>query len=127
MRLTTQQSYELLAKHGSYITEICDACGKGIGPIRFTRRGDSGVWCSRECQGDGERLAIRKGGRPREYESGAQRQRAYRERLGCYETPSKIARNKGVADTKNGSLALPLTRPFSALEMGSSESEGARV
>jgi hypothetical protein len=50
MLLTTQQSYDLLAKHGSYITEICDACGKGLGPVRYTRRGDSGVWCSRECR-----------------------------------------------------------------------------
>ena len=46
----TQQSYALLAKHGSYITEICDRCGKGIGSVRFTRKDDSGVWCSRECR-----------------------------------------------------------------------------
>jgi hypothetical protein len=50
MKLTTQQAYALLEKHGSYITEICDACGQGIGPVRYTRRGDSGVWCSRECR-----------------------------------------------------------------------------
>jgi hypothetical protein len=50
MRLTAKQGYALLDKHGSFITEICDACGKGIGPIRFTRRGDSEVWCSRECR-----------------------------------------------------------------------------
>jgi hypothetical protein len=52
--LTVQQSYELLAKHGCYITEICDACGRGIGPVRFTRRGEAGVWCSRECRGGAE-------------------------------------------------------------------------
>jgi len=50
MKLTSQQSYELLEKHGSYITEICDRCGKGIGPVRFTRKDDPGVWCSRECR-----------------------------------------------------------------------------
>src|ERR1700740_3063619 len=50
MELTTQQSYTLLDKYGAYITELCDVCGKGIGPISFTRRGDSGVWCSRECR-----------------------------------------------------------------------------
>jgi hypothetical protein len=50
MRLTAKQGYALLDKYGSYITELCDACGKGIGPIRFTRRADSGVWCSRECR-----------------------------------------------------------------------------
>ena len=50
MRLTTQQAYGLFAKHGSYITEICDACGNGLGPVRYTRKGDGGVWCSRECR-----------------------------------------------------------------------------
>jgi hypothetical protein len=50
MKLTTQQSYDLLEKHGSYITEICDRCGKGIGPVRFTRKDDPGVWRSRECR-----------------------------------------------------------------------------
>ena len=50
MKLTTAQSYEILAKHCSYIAELCDACGKGIGPVRFTRKDDPGVWCSRECR-----------------------------------------------------------------------------
>lgn len=127
MLLTTQQSYGLLAKHGIFAREICDKCGVVLGAVRFTRRGDAGVWCSRACRGDLERQATRKGGRPREYESGAQRQRAYRERLGCYETPSKIVRNKGLADTKSGSLALPLTRPTSAQETACSENGGARV
>src|SRR5262249_8062355 len=39
-----------LDKYGSYITELCDACGRSIGPVRFTRAGESGVWCSRECR-----------------------------------------------------------------------------
>jgi hypothetical protein len=43
VKLTTQQARELLEKRGSYITEFCDACGRGIGPVRFTRRADSGV------------------------------------------------------------------------------------
>jgi hypothetical protein len=55
MKLTARQSYALLEKHGCYITEICEACGKGIGPVRFTRRGDSGVWCSGECRDGKER------------------------------------------------------------------------
>src|SRR5579864_1927627 len=50
MKLTTAQSYALLARYGSYITEVCDCCGHGLGPVRFTRRGDPGVWCSRECR-----------------------------------------------------------------------------
>jgi hypothetical protein len=50
MKLTTQQGYSLLDSRGSYITEVCDACGKGIGAVRFTRKDDPGVWCSRECR-----------------------------------------------------------------------------
>jgi hypothetical protein len=50
MKLTARQAYELLEKHGSYITEICNRCGKGIGPVRFTRKDDPGIWCSRECR-----------------------------------------------------------------------------
>jgi hypothetical protein len=54
MRLTAKQGYALLDKFGSYILELCSLCGKGIGPIRFTRRGDSGAWCSRECRDGNE-------------------------------------------------------------------------
>jgi hypothetical protein len=53
MQLSTEQSYQLLQKYGSYIKELCDACGRGIGPVRHTRRNDDGVWCSRICR-DGE-------------------------------------------------------------------------
>ncbi len=51
--LTPQQSYGLLAKHGCYAKECCDRCGQIIGPVRFTRQANSGVWCSRGCR-DGE-------------------------------------------------------------------------
>lgn len=54
MRLTTEQSYALLEKHGCYVTEVCDKCGQILGPVRFTRRGESGVWCSRECRDGAE-------------------------------------------------------------------------
>jgi hypothetical protein len=50
MMLTTQQSCELLAKHGCYAKEACNRCGQILGPIRYTRSGDSGVWCSRKCR-----------------------------------------------------------------------------
>jgi len=50
MKLTAQQGYVLLDSHGSYIGEICDRCGKGIEPVRSTRKDDRGVWCSRECR-----------------------------------------------------------------------------
>jgi hypothetical protein len=53
MKLTSQQSYELLAKHGIFAREICDKCGAVLGAVRFTRRDEAGTWCSRECR-DGE-------------------------------------------------------------------------
>lgn len=50
MKLTEAQSHELMRKHGVYLTEACDKCGKLLGPVRFTRKGEDGVWCSRECR-----------------------------------------------------------------------------
>jgi hypothetical protein len=54
MKLTTRQAYERLLKHGCYVTEACDKCGQLLGPVRFTRYGESGVWCSRECRDGAE-------------------------------------------------------------------------
>ena len=54
MRLTTEQAYLLLEKHGCYVTEACDKCGRLLGAVRFTGKNDSGVWCSRECR-DGDK------------------------------------------------------------------------
>ena len=85
--LTVHQSYELLTKHGVYANEICDKCGAVLGAVRFTRKDESGVWCGRECRGDGKRQVIRRTGRPRKYENGDERrlaktrqQRTYRSR-----------------------------------------------
>lgn len=81
MKLTTQQAYEFLQKHSVYATEACDKCGRLLGAVRYTRMGESGEWCSRECRGDVQREVIRRGGRPRKYHSNAERQRAYRGRF----------------------------------------------
>ena len=50
MRLSEARSRELLHMHGAYVTEVCDRCGAVLGPIRFTRQGDTGAWCSRACR-----------------------------------------------------------------------------
>jgi hypothetical protein len=39
-----------LRVHGTYVTEACEKCGRLLGPVRFTRRGDAGAWCSRACR-----------------------------------------------------------------------------
>jgi hypothetical protein len=49
MRLTDKQSYALLEKYGCYVSEACE-CGQILGPMRYTRNGESGAWCSRECR-----------------------------------------------------------------------------
>jgi len=50
MHLTNAQSYELLGKYGCFARECCDKCGAILGPVRYTRRGEVGEWCSRECR-----------------------------------------------------------------------------
>ena len=71
MLLAIQKSYELLAKYGCFAREICDKCGIVLGAVRFTRYGESEVYCARECRvmlkglrptgGDGKskRLSVR--------------------------------------------------------------------
>jgi len=44
----------LLADRGIYVTEACDRCGQLLGSVRYTRKGESGVWCSRECRDGAE-------------------------------------------------------------------------
>ena len=65
MLLAIQKSYELLENYGFFAREICDKCGIVLGAVRFTRRDESGAWCSRDCRGDGDWRTMRKGGRPR--------------------------------------------------------------
>jgi hypothetical protein len=82
MKLTEAQSRALLAKHGVYVTEACDKCGKILGHVRFTRYGEKGEWCSRECR-DGAQSAeqyrtTRKAGRPAKYRSEHARKAAIR-------------------------------------------------
>ncbi len=79
MILSTAQAHDLLSRHGVFAREACDRCGAILGAVRYARRGESGVWCSSECRGDGERPRIRKGGQLKKYKTDAERQRAERE------------------------------------------------
>lgn len=82
----------LLEERGIYTAEVCDGCGQLLGSVRYTRLGEPGVWCSRECRGDADRPVLRKGGRPAKYRTEAarinaekaqniERQRAFRLRV----------------------------------------------
>ena len=122
MKLSTEQSHALLEKTGSYITEACDECGKLLAEVRFTRRGEPGEWCSRECR-DGieaaERHRItRRSGRPRKYRNREERrarktqqQRDYRLRPGVEKTTLHSIGNKGLAGPKLASAAYPIAKP----------------
>jgi hypothetical protein len=55
MRLSEAQSRALLERYGAFVTEVCDKCGKILGPIRFTRCGQSGEWFSKRCRDGFER------------------------------------------------------------------------
>jgi len=50
MRLSEEQSRHGLRTHGMYFSEVCDRCGTVLGPIRWTIRGEPGVWCTRACR-----------------------------------------------------------------------------
>ncbi len=134
MLLTTQQSYKLLAKHGVFAREICDRCGAVLGAVRFTRKDELGIWCSRACRGDGERQATRKTGRPRKYRNGEEsraaktrQQRNYRSRPSVEKTVCIQSETKDLQAQKTPLSNYPLTRPLSAQETAYSENGGARV
>ena len=76
MLLAVQKSYELLAKYGCFARELCDKCGIALGAIRFTRYGESEVYCSHECRGDAHRSSTHRQGRPRKYKTGRERRAA---------------------------------------------------
>jgi len=50
MRLSIQQSRDLLEEYGVFANSVCDRCGLILGPVRYTRKDDSGEWCSRNCR-----------------------------------------------------------------------------
>ena len=127
MRISLTTTYALLARHGVFAREACDRCGQLLGAVRFTRLGDSGVWCSRACRGDRERPTIHRGGRPRKHATDADRQRVYRSRLSVTKPVSSLLETKDLQAQKSPLSHIPLARLFPALETGSSESGGARA
>jgi hypothetical protein len=126
MLLTPQQRNEVFAKGGCFAKECCDLCGQLLGPVRFTRRGESGVWCRRECRGDGNPRTIRKGGRPHKYETerdrrqaerrqNAERQKAFRGRVRRNgKPPRSFAETKDLQAQKTPVSHYPLTRTLPA-------------
>ncbi len=48
MLLRIKKSYQLLANYGCLARDIYDKCGIVLGAVRFTRHGESEVYCARE-------------------------------------------------------------------------------
>jgi hypothetical protein len=108
MMLREELRRRLLEDRGIYVKECCDKCGQLLGPVSYTRKNESGVWCSRECRGDAERPAIRKGGRPRKYKTNAERQQAYRNNLSVTKPTCSFAETKDLQTQKSPLSHTPL-------------------
>jgi hypothetical protein len=106
MRLTREQSQKLLPERGIWIAEACDKCGKLLGSVRWTCRGEPGEWCSTQCRDGKEAVAQRrKGGRPTKYRDANQRskanaryQREFRHRQDVRKTPSQPTGEQRLTD-----------------------------
>ncbi len=134
MLLAIQKSYELLAKYGCFAREICDTCGIVLGAVRFTRHGESEVYCSRECRGDAQRSATHRRGRPRKYKTDRERraektrqQQVYRSHPNVEKTVRIQSETKNLQTQKVPLSCYPLTPPSSAPRAEFGESEGARA
>jgi hypothetical protein len=124
MKLSQDRSQKLLQQHGIWMTEACDKCGRLLGSVRWTHRGEPGEWCSAQCC-DGissarsaatvkelrrKRIGARPAGRPKKHANNAEKCREYRKRLGnvlaTRNTPSQQIENTQIAAAKNGSRVL---------------------
>ena len=84
MKLTGEQQLRIRELHGVCGNEACDKCGKVLAEVRFTAKDQPGEWCSRLCRDGQDRIVRRhdsgRNGRPRKYQTSAERQQAYRRR-----------------------------------------------
>ena len=102
MLLAIQKSYELLANYGFFAREICDKCGIVLGAVRFTRHGESEVYCSPECRGDAHRSVTRRPGRPRKYKTDREHSAAKKRQQQAYRSQPDVEKTVRIkSETKN--------------------------
>ena len=102
MLLAIQKSYELLAKYGCFAREICDKCGIVLGAVRFTRHGESKVYCSRKCRGETHRSATHRRGRPRKHKTDRERRAAKTRQQQVYRSHPNVEKTVRIqSETKN--------------------------
>ena len=123
MLLPIKKSYELLANYGCFAREICDKCGIVLGAVRFTRYGESEVYCSRECRGDDQRSATHRRGQPRKYKTERERRTAKTRRQQVYRSHPNVEKTvriqsetKNLQTQKSPLSQYPLTRPLWRVE-----------
>jgi hypothetical protein len=54
MKLSGELRSRLQEDRGVFVTEACDQCGQLLGAVRFTKKDESGAWCSRKCRDGAE-------------------------------------------------------------------------
>ena len=102
MLLAIEKSYELLAHYGCFAREICDKCGTVLGAVRFTRKGESEVYCSRECRRDAHRSSTHRQGRPRKYKTDRERRTAKTRHQQIYRSHPNVEKTVRIqSETKN--------------------------
>jgi hypothetical protein len=123
MLLAIEKSYELLAHYGCFTREICDKCGIVLGAVRFTRRGETEAYCSRECRGHAHRSATLRPGRPRKYKTHSERraaktrqQQIYRSHPNVEKTVRIQSETKNLQTKKSPLSQYPLTRSLCRVE-----------
>jgi len=100
--LAIQKSYELLARYGFFAREICDKCGIVLGAVRFTRHGESEVYCSPECRGDAHGSVTRRPGRPRKYKTDREPRAAKTRQQQVYRSQPNVEKTVRIqSETKN--------------------------
>jgi hypothetical protein len=110
--LAIEKSHQLLANYGCFAREICDKCGIVLGAVRYTRHGESGVYCSRECRGGAHRPATLRPGRPRKYKTDRERRAAKTRQQRGYRSHPNVEKTVRIqSKTKNlQTQKLPLWR-----------------
>ena len=70
--------------------------------VRFSRHGESEVYCSRECRGDAQRSATHRRGRPRKYKTGRERRAAKTRQQQVYRSHPNVEKTVRIqSETKN--------------------------
>src|SRR5437660_7414182 len=119
MLLAIQKSYELLAKYGCFAREICDKCGIVLGAVRFTRHGESKVYCSRKCRGETHRSATHRRGRPRKHKTDRERRAAKTRQQQVYRSHPNVEKTVRIqSETKNLQTQKVLSRTWVLRDLG---------